>query len=67
MRLHSTQSPLMTRLIDEGTGRVSEPLPGQGAASELNLGNGSEVEVQTGEGEAEKETRRRKGLSRLLL
>lgn len=37
--------PLMTRLFDGATGRGSETLPGEGTASDLNLGNGSEVRV----------------------
>lgn len=37
--------PLMTRLLDGATGRGSETLPGEGTASDLNLGNGSEVRV----------------------
>lgn len=37
MSLHSTPSLLMTRLIVKATGRASEPLPREGAASDFTL------------------------------
>lgn len=55
--------PFMSRLIDGVTGRGSEPLPGQGMALDLNLGNESEVGVQIGKRRQRRHPEKEGGLS----
>lgn len=47
LSLHSTPSPTHSQALGT-TGRVNEPLPGEGVTSDINLVNGSETGAQIG-------------------